>query len=102
MLADQARLYLLQKKKEKLCPFQMLIIVKVLSFIKTTKKQPAALSLKTISTMMTGYTPVNKDFVQKSTQKYITVTVLIEFNQEVTRLWNDGVWTAPFRGLPIR
>ncbi|CAB4429770.1 unnamed protein product [Rhizophagus irregularis] len=30
---------------------------------KTTKKQPAALSPKTISTVMTGYMPTNKDLV---------------------------------------
>ncbi|GBC42618.2 hypothetical protein GLOIN_2v1785013 [Rhizophagus irregularis DAOM 181602=DAOM 197198] len=88
---------------------------------KTTKKQPVATSPKTISTVMTGYEPANKDLIQeitvydissiwsqldtlnhlkargqvvaikfKSQQKYVTVTVSIELNQEATRLWNDG------------
>ncbi|POG71723.1 hypothetical protein GLOIN_2v1774577 [Rhizophagus irregularis DAOM 181602=DAOM 197198] len=100
---------------------------------KTTKKQPAATSPKTISTVMTGYVPVNKNLTQeitvydipstwsqldmlnhlkawgqvvaikfKSQQKYVTVTVSIELNQEATRLWNDGAWTAPLGGLPVR
>ncbi|PKY52251.1 hypothetical protein RhiirA4_425130 [Rhizophagus irregularis] len=34
---------------------------------KTTKKQPAAPSPKTISTVMTGYEPMNKDLVRKIT-----------------------------------
>ncbi|UZO27578.1 uncharacterized protein OCT59_019768 [Rhizophagus irregularis] len=38
----------------------------------------------------------------KSQQKYVTVTVSIELNQEATRLWNDGAWTAPLGGLPVR
>ncbi|PKB94558.1 hypothetical protein RhiirA5_438501 [Rhizophagus irregularis] len=88
---------------------------------KTTKKQPAATSPKTISTVMTGYVPANKDLTWKITvydipstqsqldtlnhlkawgQKYVTVTVLIELNQEATRLWNDGAWTALLGGLP--
>ncbi|GBC23508.2 hypothetical protein GLOIN_2v1473242 [Rhizophagus irregularis DAOM 181602=DAOM 197198] len=100
---------------------------------KTTKKQPAATSPKTISTVMTGYVIANKDFTRKITvydilstwsqldtlnhlkawgqvvaikfksqQKYVTVTVSIELNQEATKLWNDGAWTAPLGGLPIR
>ncbi|CAB4415329.1 unnamed protein product [Rhizophagus irregularis] len=100
---------------------------------KTTKKQTAAPLPKTISTVMTGYEPMNKDLVRKITvydipstwsqldtlnhlkawgqvvaikfksqQKYVTVTVSIELNQEATRLWNDGVWTAPLGGLPVR
>uniref|UniRef100_U9T8W1 Uncharacterized protein n=1 Tax=Rhizophagus irregularis (strain DAOM 181602 / DAOM 197198 / MUCL 43194) TaxID=747089 RepID=U9T8W1_RHIID len=98
----------------------------------TTKKQPAATSPKTISTVMTGYVPVNKNLTQeitvydipstwsqldmlnhlkawgqvvaikfKSQQKYVTVTVSIELNQEATRLWNDGAWTDPLKGLPV-
>ncbi|CAB4435611.1 unnamed protein product [Rhizophagus irregularis] len=101
------------------------------SLFKTNKKQPAAPSPKTISTVMTGYEPVNKNLIWeitvydilsiwsqldslnhlkawgqvvaikfKSQQKYVTVTVLIELNQEASRLWNDGVWTAPLGGLP--
>jgi hypothetical protein len=38
----------------------------------------------------------------KSQQKYVTVTVSIELNQVATGLWNDGVWTAPLGGLPVR
>ncbi|PKK62181.1 hypothetical protein RhiirC2_790732 [Rhizophagus irregularis] len=91
----------------------------------------AATSPKTISTVMTGYVPTNKDLTQeitvydipstwsqldtlnhlkawgqvvaikfKSQQKYVTVTVSIELNQEAIRLWNDGAWTAPLGGLP--
>ncbi|CAB4442703.1 unnamed protein product [Rhizophagus irregularis] len=38
----------------------------------------------------------------KSQQKYVTVTVSIELNQVATELWNEGVWTAPLGGLPVR
>jgi uncharacterized protein (DUF342 family) len=100
---------------------------------KTTKKQPAAPSSKTISTVMTGYEPMNKDLIReitvydipstwsqldtlnhlkawgqvvaikfKSQQKYVTVTVSIVLNQVATGLWNEGVWTAPLGGLPVR
>ncbi|CAB4475548.1 unnamed protein product [Rhizophagus irregularis] len=50
---------------------------------KTTKKQFAASSLKTICT------------------KYAIIIVLIELNQEATRLWNNGIWTDPLKGLPV-
>uniref|UniRef100_U9UAE1 Uncharacterized protein n=1 Tax=Rhizophagus irregularis (strain DAOM 181602 / DAOM 197198 / MUCL 43194) TaxID=747089 RepID=U9UAE1_RHIID len=36
----------------------------------------------------------------KSQQKYVTITVSIKLNQETTRLWNDGVWTAPLGRVP--
>ncbi|UZO13778.1 uncharacterized protein OCT59_005265 [Rhizophagus irregularis] len=66
----------------------------------TTKKQPAATSPKTICTIMTGYVLVNKNLIRKI-MKYVTITVSIKLNQETTRLWNDGVWTAPLGSLPI-
>ncbi|PKY20292.1 hypothetical protein RhiirB3_433557 [Rhizophagus irregularis] len=78
-------------------------------------KQPAATFPKTISTVMTGYVPVNKNLTQEITVYDIPSTwsqldmlnhlkawVSIELNQEATRLWNDGAWTAPLGGLPVR
>ncbi|PKB99564.1 hypothetical protein RhiirA5_429501 [Rhizophagus irregularis] len=83
------------------------------SHFKTTKKQPAATSPKTICTIMTGYVLSQLDTLNhlkawgqvvvikfKSQQKYVTITVSIKLNQETTRLWNDGVWTAPLGRVP--
>ena len=38
----------------------------------------------------------------KTQQKYVTLTVSIDLNQAAMKLWNDGAWTAPLGGLPVR
>ncbi|CAB4405851.1 unnamed protein product [Rhizophagus irregularis] len=96
----------------------------------TTKKSKFTPE-KTISTVMTGYTPVDKANVReiviydipstmpqldiltnlgkwgqviafkvKTQKKYSTVTVSIDFNKWALTNWNNGVWTAPFGGMP--
>ncbi|PKY38104.1 hypothetical protein RhiirA4_451045, partial [Rhizophagus irregularis] len=98
----------------------------------TTKKSKFTPE-KTISTVMTGYTPVDKAnvhkiviydipstmpqldiltnlgkwgqviaFKVKTQKKYSTVTVSIDFNKWALTNWNNGVWTAPFGGMPVR
>ncbi|CAB4422512.1 unnamed protein product [Rhizophagus irregularis] len=41
-------------------------------------------------------------FKTKRQKKYFTVTVSIDFNEWAMSLWNQGIWTAPLGGLPIR
>ncbi|PKK66260.1 hypothetical protein RhiirC2_785025 [Rhizophagus irregularis] len=39
-------------------------------------------------------------FKVKTQKKYLTVTVSIDFNKWALTNWNNGVWTAPFGGMP--
>ncbi|CAB4425175.1 unnamed protein product [Rhizophagus irregularis] len=41
-------------------------------------------------------------FKVKTQKKYSTVTVSIDFNKWALTNWNNGVWTAPFGGMPVR
>ncbi|CAB4434859.1 unnamed protein product [Rhizophagus irregularis] len=41
-------------------------------------------------------------FKVKTQKKYSIVTVSIDFNKWALTNWNNGVWTAPFGGLPVR
>ena len=38
----------------------------------------------------------------KTQKKYITLTVSIDLNEAALGLWNEGVWTTPLGGLPVR
>lgn len=38
----------------------------------------------------------------KTQKKYVTVTVSIDLNDTAMGQWNNGVWTAPLGGLPVR
>ncbi|CAB4433784.1 unnamed protein product [Rhizophagus irregularis] len=35
-------------------------------------------------------------------KKYVTVTVSIDFNEWALRNWNNGIWTALFRGISVQ
>lgn len=38
----------------------------------------------------------------KTQKKYVTVTISIDLNDAALSQWNEGVWTVPLEGLPIR
>ncbi|GBC13175.1 hypothetical protein GLOIN_2v1762074 [Rhizophagus irregularis DAOM 181602=DAOM 197198] len=73
------------------------------------KKKQQHTSPKEIQSVMTRYDPVLKDNIWEITLYDIPSTwVQLDLLQHLEKwghtmnLWNQGVWTAPLRGLPVR